>query len=207
MILTKQEILMRLGSDIVITPYNERNLNPNSYNLTLGDKILTYNVRKEEFIDNEYVYSPIILDPKHNNPYEIRDIPADGMVLYPGELYLAQTEEHTETHNLVPLIEGRSSFGRLGLFVHITAGFGDIGFCGHWTLELSVIRPLRIYPGLSICQIFYHTVQGACEPYKSDKYQHNKGVQPSMLWKEFLPKDKDFSEEIKYFGHDVRKPK
>jgi dCTP deaminase len=54
------------------------------------------------------------------------------------------------------MIEGRSSIGRLGLFVHVTAGFGDVGFCGFWTLEMFAVQPVRIYAGVAICQIFYH---------------------------------------------------
>ena len=63
--------------------------------------------------------------------------------------------------------------GRLGLFVHVTAGFGDVGFCGYWTLEMFAVQPVRVYPGIPICQIFYHTVHGDVTEYKSDKYQNN----------------------------------
>lgn len=172
MILSASEIRKRLMLDIVIQPYSEKQLNPNSYNLTLGDKMLVYS-------------DDIVLDPKMENPYLEFFIPKDGYILEPGELYLAQTAEYTETHNLVPMIEGRSSFGRLGLYIHVTAGFGDVGFCGHWTLELSVVRSLKIYPGMQVAQIYYHTLEGEAEPYCSNKYQHNKGVQPSLLWKEY----------------------
>ena len=58
------------------------------------------------------------------------------------------------------MIEGRSSVGRLGLFVHVTAGFGDVGFCGFWTLEMFAVQPVRVYPGVPICQIFYHEIHG-----------------------------------------------
>lgn len=66
--------------------------------------------------------------------------------------------EYTETHKFVPMLEGRSSVGRLGISIHSTAGFGDIGFCGYWTLEISCVQPVRIYSGVDICQIYYHTV-------------------------------------------------
>lgn len=125
------------------------------------------------------------LDPKVDNPYVNMVIPEEGFILQPGELYLAQTHEYTETRNLVPVISGRSSTGRLGLHVHITAGYGDIGFKGHWTLELAVIRPLRIYPLLPIAQIYYNTVVGYVAEYRG-KYQGNQGVQPSKMWQDFL---------------------
>jgi dCTP deaminase len=83
------------------------------------------------------------------------------------------------------MLEGRSSIGRLGLFVHITAGFGDVGFNGYWTLEMLCVQPIRIYPGIQICQIFYHTIEGDFIPYHSGKYQNNDGVQPSLLYKDF----------------------
>ena len=85
------------------------------------------------------------------------------------------------------MIEGRSSVGRLGFFVHVTAGFGDVGFCGYWTLEMFAVQPVRIYPGVPICQIFYHDIRGSFEEYASDKYQHASDIQPSLLFKELNP--------------------
>jgi len=105
----------------------------------------------------------------------------------PNQLYLGRTVERTETHNLVPMIEGRSSIGRLGLFVHVTAGFGDVGFCGYWTLEMFAVQPVSIYAGVAICQIFYHDIRGPFTAYQSDKYQHNTDIQPSLLFKELNP--------------------
>ena len=83
------------------------------------------------------------------------------------------------------MLEGRSSIGRLGLFIHVTAGFGDVGFAGYWTLEMYCIQPIRIYAGVEICQIFYHTIEGEYNEYTSKKYQNNGGIQPSLLYKDF----------------------
>jgi dCTP deaminase len=171
MILSGKEILARKDSDIVIEPFHEKQLNPNSYNLTLHNEILVY--------DKE------ILDMKAPNSASRMVIPEEGLVLERGKLYLGRTVEYTETNNLVPMLEGRSSIGRLGLFVHITAGFGDVGFKGYWTLEMFCVQPIRIYPGVQICQVFYHTIEGDFDTYQSNKYQHNKDVQPSMLYKDF----------------------
>ena len=82
------------------------------------------------------------------------------------------------------MIEGRSSIGRLGLFVHVTAGFGDVGFCGYWTLEMFAVQPVKIYPGASICQIFFHQIAGDITEYSSDKYQNNRDIQPSLMFRE-----------------------
>jgi dCTP deaminase len=173
MILSGQEIRRQLGQNIVIDPFDERNLNPNSYNLTLHPELMTY----EE----------VRLDMRRNHRVRRIEIPSTGFELRPETLYLGRTVERTETHNLVPMIEGRSSVGRLGLFVHVTAGFGDVGFCGHWTLEMFAVQPVIIYPFVPICQIFYHQLCGEIVEYQSDKYQHNRDIQPSLLFKELNP--------------------
>ena len=175
MILSGRAILERLGHDIVIDPFTESQLNPNSYNLTLHDELM--------------VYEELTLDMAKANRVRRIPIPREGLVLSPNQLYLGRTVERTETHNLVPQIEGRSSVGRLGLFVHVTAGFGDVGFCGHWTLEMFAIHQVRIYPGIPICQIFYHEICGEIEEYAS-KYQHNHDIQPSLMFQELSPNRK-----------------
>jgi dCTP deaminase len=169
MILSGQEIQRRLGGDIVIEGYDPARLNPNSYNLTLHDELM--------------VYEEVVLDMAKANRVRRLTIPEEGIVLSPNQLYLARTVERTTTHNLVPQIEGRSSIGRLGLFVHVTAGFGDVGFSGFWTLEMFAVQPVRIYPGVPICQIFYHEITGEITEYAS-KYQHNRDIQPSLLFEE-----------------------
>ncbi|MCH8831061.1 MAG: dCTP deaminase [Planctomycetes bacterium] len=171
MILTGNEIRTRMGDDIVIDPFDEKQINPNSYNLRLHDELL--------------VYEEIVLDMRRPNRYRRYTIPSDGFVLNPNQLYLGRTLERTETHNLVPMLEGRSSIARLGLFVHVTAGFGDVGFCGFWTLEMFAVQPVRIYPGVQICQIFYHTLEGDITEYASEKYQNNHDIQPSLLFQEW----------------------
>lgn len=178
MILSGSQILEELGKNIIIEPFDEHQLNPNSYNVRLGNQLL--------------VYTEEILDMKKKNPYKILTIPEEGLVLQPGKLYLGQTMERTETRNYVPMLEGRSSVGRLGISIHETAGFGDIGFCGYWTLEISCIQPVRIYPGVEIGQVYYHVPGKPSEKdtysYWKGKYQNNTGVQPSMMWKDFEPK-------------------
>lgn len=173
MILTGDEIKRSIGSDIEIDPFRPENLNPNSYNLTLHNEVLTY----EE----------VVLDMRKENRVRHLVVPESGLVLEPNRLYLGRTVEHTTTHNLVPMIEGRSSIGRLGLFVHVTAGFGDVGFRGYWTLEMFAVQPIRIYPGVQICQIFYHQVIGDIQEYCSGKYQDNSGIQPSKMYQELCP--------------------
>ncbi len=170
MILSGKQIHRSLGKEIVIDPFVPEQLNPNSYNMRLHDELVVYD-------------SPV-LDMRTENPVSRITIPPEGLELEPHRLYLGRTVEYTETDGVVPMLEGRSSIGRLGLFVHITAGFGDVGFHGYWTLEIFCVQPIRIYPGVQICQIFYHTIEGDYEKYEGGKYQNNTGIQQSLLYRE-----------------------
>ena len=171
MILSGKAIAERIGSDIEIDPFDESRLNPNSYNLRLHNELL--------------VYDDPVLDMKRAAWTSEIQITDAGFTLEPNRLYLGRTVEYTKTENLVPMLEGCSSGGRLGLFVHVTAGFGDVGFAGYWTLEMFSIQPVTIYPSVEICQIYYHTIEGEYEPYSSGKHQDNKGIQPSLMYRDF----------------------
>ena len=131
------------------------------------------------------MYENRLLDMKVLNPVKTLTNPESGLVLEPDKLYLGRTNEFTQTDRFVPMLEGRSSVGRLGLFIHVTAGFGDVGFAGYWTLEIFCVQPIRIYPNVEICQIYYHDIQGEYDLYQSGKYQNNTGIQPSLLYRDF----------------------
>ena len=188
MILSGQAIRERLGTDILIDPFDESQLNPNSYNLALHDELI--------------VYEEVVLDMAKANRVRRIPIPPEGLVLSPNQLYLGRTIEQTTTHQLVPQIEGRSSVGRLGLFVDVTAGFGDVGFSGYWTLEIYAVQPVRIYAGVPICQIFYHELTGEVEEYVS-KYQHNRDIQPSLLFEELNPQEENDPQLPLEFGVEL----
>lgn len=170
MILSGKEIKKRLGYEIDITPFNNSQLNPNSYNLRLHDTLL--------------VYGGNILDMKTPHYTSEITIPPEGLELRPNRLYLGRTIEYTRTDGFVPMLEGRSSIGRLGLFVHVTAGFGDVGFKGYWTLEIVCVQPVRIYARIEICQISYHALIGEYVTYRG-KYQNNQEIQPSLMYEDF----------------------
>lgn len=171
MILSGREILKHMGKEIVIDPFDPDRINPNSYNLTLHDELLVYEER--------------VLDMKKPNKTRMITIPSGGLTLEPNRLYLGRTREFTRTDGYIPMLEGRSSTGRLGLFIHVTAGFGDVGFAGYWTLEMFCIQPVVIYPGAQVCQIYYHTIQGEYDRYQSGKYQNNTGIQPSLMYRDW----------------------
>jgi dCTP deaminase len=138
---------------IVISDYDPKRLNPNSYNLTLANTLSTYPCAKPEYrmdgdndIAKEYDECLDVKEDYWCQEFKIHE--TLGEVLIPGVLYLGSTAEHTETYYpYVPMLEGRSSLARLGLSIHVTAGFGDVGYKGKWTLEMSVVHPLKIYPG------------------------------------------------------------
>lgn len=172
MILSGREIKKQIEAGAIhIEPFDAKLLNPNSYNLRLHNELL--------------VYTDEILDMKRPLSTETIVIPDDGLVLQPGRLYLGRTYEYTSSQSYVPMLESRSSVGRLGLYIHVTAGFGDVGFAGYWTLEIQCVQPVRIYPMVEICQIYYHTIEGDYELYASGKYQNNQGIQPSLMYRDF----------------------
>ena len=175
MILSDKRILEEIEKGtIVIKPYLRDCLGSNSYDVHLGKHLATY-------INQE-------LDAKAHNEIEHFEIPDEGILLEPSKFYLGVTEEYTETHAHVPFLEGKSSTGRLGIDIHATAGKGDVGFCGNWTLEISVKQPVRVYKGMPIGQLIYFPVEGEIEvkynQKKNAKYsgQHNRPVE-SMMWK------------------------
>lgn len=173
MILSGLEIKKQVElGNIEIENFEKLKLGPNSCNLTLGEKLL--------------VYTSLPLDMKKDNSTAEIVIPSTGLLLEPNKLYLGHTNERTYTKTYVPMLEGRSSIGRLGMDIHVTAGFGDIGFNGRWTLEIRVTEPLIVYPYIDVCQIYFHTIEGDCELYKSDKYQNSETVTSSRLWKELI---------------------
>ena len=168
MILTDKTIIDEIAlKNIVIEPLIEANIGTNSVDLTLSKTLL--------------MYTDHVLDVRKKPQTVDMIIPEEGLILKPGILYLASTVEYTETLRHVPIIQGKSSLGRLGLFVHITAGFGDVTFKGHWTLELACIQPVKIYPGMKIAQICYHDISEM--PYtdyasKADAKYKDQGSNP-----------------------------
>lgn len=190
-ILTGPEIKRQIGKgNIVIDPFDPKLVGPNSVDLHLGDKLLVYADRR---------YRKCIVDPippyphayaiDSRDPPETVEVPllrADAWLLVPGRVYLGSTREYTETRGFVPYVDGRSSLGRLGVFCHVTAGRGDNGFKGEWTLELVVVEPIVLYQGQRIAQLTFHTVEGPQVLYgatnnTSGRYQGDRGPQPVKI--------------------------
>jgi dCTP deaminase len=151
---------------IRIDPYDPKNLNPASYDVTLGNEVMCY--KKGE-----------VLDPKKLNPTEgVARIPEDGLVLQPGVGYLMHTREFIETKEFVPVLDGKSSLGRLFLMAHCTAGYIDPGFEGQYTLEVTaLVHPVILYPGMRIGQVRFHTIFGEVDLYQGN-YRELASVGP-----------------------------
>lgn len=147
MILTGEEIKKEvMNRRIVIDPYKEDCVQTNSYDFHLGDTLR--------------IYKSYILDAnKENETMEIK-IPSDGLILDPEKLYLGSTSETIGSDFYVPIIRGKSSTGRLGIFVNITADLISIGTIQRCMLMLHSVVPVRIYPNMKIGQVTFWVPKG-----------------------------------------------
>ncbi|MEL0590934.1 MAG: dCTP deaminase [Planktothrix rubescens PR222] len=172
MILTGQEIIkqVHLGR-IKINPFNMDQINPNSYNFRLGNKI------------KYYVNS--VLDTKVKQKVEEVEIDSHGYTLYPGKIYLGHTLENMGSDHYVPIVKGRSSTARLGLFIHVTADIIDVGSYNQWTLQLYAVQPIKIYSEMLIGQVTFWTIYGDIKLYNG-KYQGSQGPCESLIYKDFI---------------------
>jgi len=144
MILSGNEIYkqVKLGN-IKIDPFELNNINPNSYNYRLGEdyKIANGNLNKA-------------------NNSRSKKIPKNGLLLEPGKVVLSTTHEIIGSEKFVTSLIGRSSVGRLGLFLQISADLGQLGDGHKWTLELTCVQPIKIYPMMKIGQVSFWVTFG-----------------------------------------------
>jgi dCTP deaminase len=191
--------------DIHIDPFDMSQLNPSSYDMTLGDKVAVY----AEWVVDDRQTPALVLglrgttreprDGRHLSMYDVyvHDVKEEpktlsfvigeeGWVLKPGILYLMHTREVVAPGKLVACADGKSSLGRLGIVVHQTAGFIDCGFVGQITLEVTVTNPIRVYAGMRFAQVRFHTVVGESSGYKGNYVgEHARGPVASRAWKQF----------------------
>jgi len=188
-VLSDTEILQEIkAGSIVIEPFRRSCLGSNSYDVHLGEWLGIY--------ESDYLDCKLDDKIKYIQMNEL-----SGFQLQPGQLYLGVTEEFTDTGvQLLPNIDGKSSIGRKGIFVHVTAGRGDAAFQGHWTLEIVCVKPVVIYPGMPIAQLTYETIRGkVARPYnkkKDAKYaNHDPRPMQSMMWKNWDSERKSWVQE------------
>lgn len=175
---------------IFINPYDPKNINPNSYNLRIGNTIATIRPNRQGIFLEEPTnipkeYNWVEIDLKEKVEYDVSKIPEDGIMLQPDELYLVPTMERIHTDYYEPIITGRSSMGRLGISVHQEAGFGDIGFNGNMTLQLKVTYPTRIYPHFPMAQVYFLTPHGEIKDLYHGKYQGAVDIAGSKAYLDF----------------------
>jgi dCTP deaminase len=145
------------NGDITIDPFDEANLNPNSYNYSLSTRLL--------------------LPLGGRSTRRTCVVPPEGYVLEPGKVYLGATVEQIGSNRFVTLLLGRSSLGRLGIFLNVTADLGHLGCCSHWTLELTTVQPVRIYPKMKIGQVsFWLTDEDSAHRYHGRYHRDSKPV-------------------------------
>jgi deoxycytidine triphosphate deaminase len=166
----RQIVLEQQAGRIVIDPFDEAAVNPNSYNFTLSDRLV--------------VYSGELLDASQPNPTEELRIPEAGLLLKANQLYLAATREVMGSEHYAPTFAARSSVARLGLFINLSASLGDIGFIGQWTLQLYPTHDVIVYEGMHIGQMMWWKTMGDIALYDG-KYQHSDGPRSSMLYRSF----------------------
>lgn len=161
----------------LIEPYTPEQVQPASYDVRLGNDFKIFERDHNTAID---LSDPVDIT-KH---VHIRN--GDFFTLHPGEFVLGVTQEFVNMPNdLVSRIEGKSSVGRLGILVHVTAGFIDPGFRGPITLEMASLHPLpvKLRPGKLIAQLsFERMASPAAQPYRG-RYQNAQGVESSKYGK------------------------
>lgn len=157
----------------LLEPYDPEQVEPASYDVRLGHDFKIFQRDDTPFID---------LDDPADITKDVH-VPDGGfLLLHPGEFILGVTIEVVHMpDNLVARIEGKSSIGRLGLSIHITAGFIDPGFNGPVTLEMASDHPLplKLRPGKKIAQLSFHQMtSSASKPYNG-RYQNASTVESS----------------------------
>lgn len=169
---------------IVIDPLkDEQQIQPSSVDMRLGDEFKVFKVIRKPYIDPkdeediaEYMESSIVPE-------------GEAFIIHPNEFALATTQEYVKVpDDLVARVEGRSSMGRLGVTMHVTAGYVDPGFEGRITLEISNIgaMPVALYPGQRVCQLVFETMTTPAElpyghPKRNSKYMNQLKPESSRV--------------------------
>jgi len=174
-LLSNQEISEELiNGDLEITPLPTENIQPASVDLRLSRKFKRY------CSDDA---TSCLIDSETGVPENLHEeIESDSIVVRPGDFILGSTVERVKIpDNIYSEVKGRSSYGRLGIEVHKTAGVIDPGWDGHITLEIanSMPYPVELHAGNRVCQITLHRMNTAADPpygiKNGSKYQYQEG--------------------------------
>lgn len=176
------------NGNITIEPLDdEKQIQPSSVDMRLGNEFKVFKVIRKPYIDPK--------DPEDVASYMESTVvePGEAFIIHPNEFALATTNEYVKVpDNLVARVEGRSSMGRLGVTMHVTAGFIDPGFEGKITLEISNIgaMPVALYPGQRVCQIVFETMTTPSEipyghPTRNSKYMGQVKPESSRIKQDY----------------------
>lgn len=149
--------------DIIIEPFNKDQINPNSYDVRLGEHFWVMHGGSQKF-DREDT-------SKNFKPVHVKKGPFE---FHPGCFVLAHTEEFIGAiQNFAPMLETKSSIARAGLQTHLAAGFGDVGYANRWTLEIVNLgkRTVQMWPGEPIAQIAWVHIGPVEKRYKGKYVQ------------------------------------
>jgi dCTP deaminase len=185
MILSDGDIIAEVkAGNLKITPFSKKNVQPASYDVTLGHEFRIFKNAHKPYLDVREDAS------KFMELVKIKK--GDPIIVHPGEFLLGTTVERVSLPpDLVAQLNGRSSLGRLGIIIHATAGFIDPGFSGHITLEMTNMSniPIALYPGMRIGQFSLLRLSTPAKvPYgveRGSKYQGQKGPTTSRVWRDF----------------------
>jgi len=185
MILSDKDIQKAIDSgDIIVKPFNKKHLQPASIDLLLGRHFLVYDIHKNCVIDSKKPIDGMMkrITINKNEPF----------VLHPGGFALGMIHETTGvSSSFVGRLEGKSSVGRMGVLIHVTAGFLDPGNSLNMTLELhnTANMPILLYYKMPIAQMAFEKLSSKCQnPYsgkKTSKYIGDKKPKASQMWKNF----------------------
>lgn len=166
MILTGDEILIeREKGHLTLEPFSAHQINPNSYNYRLAPQIK--------------IFMGDVLDPSEPGEWQSFWIPEEGYILEPHKLYLGSTVEEIGSSYFVASLIGRSSLGRLGMFLQASADLGNLGATHCWTLEIKAVQKLKIYPYMFAGQVSFWKPKGEVRLY-SGVYDEFSGPTPSQ---------------------------
>ncbi len=169
---------------IAIREISPEQIGPSSVDLRLGNKFMV-------FKNSEVTH----INPKETQTADLMEIvevkEGKSFIIHPGEFVLGNTMEYVKVpDSLVARLDGRSSWGRLGIVIHSTAGSVDPGFEGQLTLEIANISkvPVMLWPGMKICRITFEVLTSPSEnPYNkrsSSKYSGQKGPSVSRIFRD-----------------------
>lgn len=168
------------AGDICISDLSHDQIGSCSIDLRLGN---TFRVFKHAEVTH--------IDPKEEMHEGLMDVVAKEddtpFIIHPGEFVLGTTIEYVQiSRNLVARLDGRSSWGRLGIIIHSTAGSVQPGYAGKLTLEIANISkvPVKLWPGSRICQLTFETLSSPCEKSygeRKSKYMDQQGPGASKI--------------------------